>query len=165
MPSAADAPNDASRRAQPGQGPEESDPNGADPTLRLRVRFAETDQMGVAHHSVYPVWMEAGRVQWMRTHGLPYVDIEADGISLAVSGLEVNYRAAAHFDDVIAVDTRLVTVRSRLLRLEYLLTREPDGTVIATGATVHVPTDPAGRAMRLPPKWLEPMTALLESEA
>lgn len=131
-----------------------------DPTLQLRVRFAETDQMGVAHHSVYPVWMEAGRVEWMRSLGLSYVDVEADGISLAVSALEVSYRIAAHFDDLITVATSLVTARSRLLRFEYRLVRARDDALIATGATVHVPTDPTGRAMRLPPKWLEPFSAL-----
>ncbi|MEJ2666212.1 MAG: thioesterase family protein [Deinococcales bacterium] len=135
----------------------------SDPTLQLRVRFAETDQMGVAHHSVYPVWMEAGRVEWMRGLGLSYIEVEADGISLAVSALELSYRAAAHFDDLITVATRLVTARSRLLRFEYHLVRASDDSLIATGATVHVPTDPSGRAMRLPAKWLEPFAALCRS--
>jgi len=156
----ADARNDATA-----PDPTTSDRAGADPTMRLRVRFAETDQMGVAHHSVYPVWMEAGRVQWMRAHGLSYVALEADGISLAVSALEVRYRAAARFDDVIAVESRLMAVRSRLMRITYRLTREPDGVVIATGTTVHVPTDPQGRAVRMPAAWVEAFAALRADEA
>lgn len=136
------------------------------PVLQLRVRFAETDQMGVAHHAIYPVWMEAGRVQWMRAYGISYADIEASGISLAVSAMELSYRVGAHFDDLITVATRLVRARSRLLRFEYTLTRGAGTpTLIATGATVHVPTDRQGRAVRLPPEWLTPIAALVETPA
>ncbi|MEJ2356924.1 MAG: thioesterase family protein [Deinococcales bacterium] len=135
------------------------------PVLYLRVRFAETDQMGIAHHSAYPVWMEAGRVQWLRAHGLDYRTMEEGGLSLSVSAMEVRYRQAARFDDLIAVTTTLVLVRSRLLRLEYRLERDHDGTLLATGATVHVPTDRRGRAVRLPEVWLTPLTALVEPAA
>ena len=123
----------------------------------LRVRFAETDQMGVVHHSVYPVWFEAGRVEWLRTRGLSYKEMEDSGISLAVSRLEVAYRSAAFFDDEIVVTSRLVEARSRRLQFEYRLTRQADGVLIATGGTEHVPTDEAGRAVRLPQRWLTPL--------
>lgn len=132
------------------------------PVLHLRVRFAETDQMGIAHHSAYPVWMEAGRVQWLRANGLDYRLMEEGGLSLSVSAMEVQYRRAAHFDDVITVTTRLVLVRSRLMRLEYRLDRTADDALLATGATVHVPTDRRGRAMRLPEVWYTPLMALVE---
>lgn len=137
-------------------------PEHDDPVLRLRVRFAETDQMGIAHHAVYPVWMEAGRVQWLRANGLSYRSIEDDGVSLAVSELEVRFRMAARFDDLVAVHTRLVSARSRRLRFAYRLLRDDDGTLLATGATAHTPTDPEGRAMRLPEDWFRPIAALLE---
>ena len=140
-------------------------PSTESPRLLLRVRFAETDQMGIAHHGAYPVWMEAGRVQWLRAHGLSYRSIEDSGVSLSVSGLEVRYRLAARFDDLIAVDSRLVTARSRLLRFEYRLLRHEDGALLATGATVHVPTDRRGRAVRLPATWLDPIAALVEPVA
>jgi acyl-CoA thioester hydrolase len=136
--------------------PEES------PILHLRVRFAETDQMGIAHHANYPVWMEAGRVQWLRAHGLSYRSIEESGVSLAVSGLELRFRRAARFDDLIAVHTHLRLARSRAMRFEYRLTRVDDGALLATGTSVHVPTDRSGRAVRLPETWLTPIAALVE---
>ena len=72
-------------------------------TTRLRVRFKETDQMGVVHHSEYPVWLEVARIEWLRERGLSYRELEDSGISLAVSELAVTYRAAARFDDLQAV--------------------------------------------------------------
>src|SRR5690625_5733421 len=76
-------------------------------TTRLRVRFKETDQMGVVHHSEYPVWLEVARIEWLRDRGLSYRELEDSGISLAVSELEVTYRAAARFDDLLEVTTML----------------------------------------------------------
>lgn len=113
--------------------------------------------MGVIHHSVYPVWFEAGRVEWLRERGLSYREMEDSGLSLAVSRLEVAYRSAAYFDDEIEVWSTLVSLRSRLLRFEYRLTRPADDALIATGATEHVPTDRSGRALRLPDRWLDPL--------
>ncbi len=137
-------------------------PDPDDAVLHLRVRFAETDQMGIAHHAVYPVWMEAGRVEWLRAHGLSYRSIEDSGVSLAVSGLEVRFRRSARFDDAIAVHTRLVEARSRRMRFVYRLLNEDDGGLIATGSSEHVPTDREGRALRLPEAWLRPIAALVE---
>lgn len=124
-----------------------------DSVTLLRARFAETDQMGVVHHSVYPVWFEAGRVEWMRERGMSYREMEESGLSLAVSQLEVVYRSAAYFDDEIAVVSTMTDSRSRLVAFEYRLERCPDGHLIATGRTVHVPTDRSGRAVRMPDRW------------
>ena len=142
--------------------PATADPPDESPVLHVRVRFAETDQMGIAHHAVYPVWMEAGRVHWLRAHGLSYRSIEESGVSLAVSGLELRYRRAARFDDLIAVHTHLRIARSRVLRFEYVLNRAGDDGPLATGASLHVPTDRRGRAVRLPEAWLTPIAALVE---
>jgi acyl-CoA thioester hydrolase len=133
---------------------------GAQPT-RLRVRFAETDQMGIAHHSAYVVWFEAGRVEWMRGRGMSYRAMEAAGVSLAVAELQLSYRAAARFDDLLSLDTALTTVRSRKVAFRYRLWREDDGVLLATGATVHVPTDRNGAAVRLAPEYLEPLRRAL----
>lgn len=130
--------------------------------MTLRVRFAETDQMGIAHHSSFVVWMEAGRVEWLRERGMSYRRMEEEGVSLAVSGLEVAYRVAARFDDEIEVRTRLVAARSRMLRFHYELVRVGDGVLLASGATVHVPTNREGRAVRLEPRWLEPLLPHVE---
>ncbi|HEX7003423.1 MAG TPA: thioesterase family protein [Trueperaceae bacterium] len=132
--------------------------------MRLRVRFAETDQMGIAHHSAYVVWLEAGRVEWLRERGLSYRQLEDEGVSLAVSGVEVGYRTAARFDDEIEVETTLVEARSRRFRFSYRLTRTEDSALLATGSTVHVPTDRRGRAMRLPEEWLDRLLGLVGGE-
>ena len=111
----------------------------------VRARFAETDQMGVVHHSVYPVWFEAGRVEWMRERGLSYREMEASGLSLAVARLEVVYRSAAYFDDEIAVVSTLESARSRSVAFAYRLHRVPelraisaDGEWLALGAAVTI---------------------------
>jgi acyl-CoA thioester hydrolase len=123
----------------------------------VRVRFAETDQMGVVHHSVYPVWFEAGRVEWMRERSLSYRELEDSGISLAVARLEVSYRTPARFDDVITVASTLVSARSRQVVFEYRLTAQAGAVLVATGRSEHVPTDRSGRAVRLPSAWLDPL--------
>jgi acyl-CoA thioester hydrolase len=118
----------------------------------LYVRFAETDQMGIAHHSAYVIWMEAARVDWLRQHGMSYRSWEESGVSLAVSGIEIEYRAAAKFDDEIAVETKLVEAKSRRFTFEYHLFR---GTqLLAVGKSVHTPTDRSGKAIRLPQEWI-----------
>jgi len=122
--------------------------------VTFRVRFAETDQMGVAHHSAYVVWLEAARVEWMRDRGLSYAELEASGVSMAVSGLELRYRRAARFDDVLRIECHLVALRSRYGRYAYRLLNERD-ELVASGATDHVPTDRRGRAVRLPSGWLD----------
>ena len=122
--------------------------------MRLRVRFAETDQMGVAHHSSYVLWMEAARVEWLRERGISYVEMERSGVSLAVSSVNINYRAAARFDDEVEVETKLVEGKSRRFRYVYRLTRANDNTLLATAETTHTPVERSGRAIRLSREWL-----------
>ncbi|MDZ7801614.1 MAG: thioesterase family protein [Trueperaceae bacterium] len=120
--------------------------------MTLRVRFAETDQMGVAHHGAYVVWMEVARVEWMRTLGLSYAALEASGVSMAVSRIDVRYRHAAHFDDLVRIDCAMTRLRSRYARFEYDIRLEDD-TPVASALSEHVPTDRRGRAVRLPVAW------------
>lgn len=129
--------------------------------MKLRVRFAETDQMGVAHHSAYVVWLEAARVEWMRERDLSYRQIEDSGLSLAVSRVEVEYRAAALFDDELEIAAELKDARSRRVVFSYTVMR--GSQLLATGASYHVPTDRTGRATTLPADWLEPLKSLLVS--
>lgn len=119
--------------------------------------------MGVAHHSAYVPWLEAGRVEWLRERGLSYREMEDSGLSLAVASVEVAYRAACRFDDLLKVTTVLEGVRSRRVDFSYRVTRPADGALVATGATQHVPTDRSGRAIRLPERWLGPLARLLET--
>jgi acyl-CoA thioester hydrolase len=131
--------------------------------VTFRVRFAETDQMGVAHHAAYVVWLEAARVEWMRERGLSYRELEEQGISMAVSALSLRYRRAARFDDRIAIDARLVAIRSRYGRYRYRLVGE-DGALLAEATTEHVATDRRGRAVRLPERWLAAFRAELQPD-
>ena len=121
--------------------------------MKLRVRFAETDQMGVAHHSAYVIWFEAARVEWLRARGLDYRRLEDTGISLAVSAVSVQYLRSSRFDDELFVDASLTELKSRRARYHYAVYRGDE--VIATGDTLHIPVDKLGRALRLPQVWLE----------
>jgi acyl-CoA thioester hydrolase len=121
--------------------------------VNLRVRFAETDQMGIAHHSAYVVWFEAARVEWLRARGLDYRRLEEGGVSLAVSAISVQYLKSSRFDDELHVDAVLTELKSRRVRYRYLITRE--GERIATGDSLHTPVDARGRVIRLPAVWLE----------
>lgn len=129
--------------------------------MELRVRFAETDQMGVAHHAAYAVWLEAARVEWLRDLGLSYRELDTQGVSLAVTGLDVRYRRAVRFDDRLQIEVALEEARSRRLRFGYRIVRIADGALAAEATTVHVPTDRSGAAMRLPSPWLDAISGLI----
>lgn len=116
--------------------------------------------MGIAHHSAYVVWLEAARVEWLRERGLSYRAMEDSGVSLAVSGVELHYRASARFDDLLTVETVMTEAKSRRFKYVYRVLR--GDTLLAVGATLHTPTDRQGRAIRLPEKWLAKLAAGLE---
>jgi acyl-CoA thioester hydrolase len=122
----------------------------------LRVRFAETDAMGVAHHSSYVAWLEAARVEFLRKLGTPYPEIRERGFDLAVLELFTNYRRSARFDELVTVHTRVSSFKAATFQMDYLLTVE--GEICALGATVHGVVDPAGRATRAP-SWMRELLA------
>ncbi|MBI4914701.1 MAG: acyl-CoA thioesterase [Acidobacteria bacterium] len=105
--------------------------------VRLRVRYAETDQMGVVHHAVYPVWFEAARSELARAVGLPYSDWERRGVWLMLSDLHCRYRRPARYDEDITVWVRVAEVASRRVTFAYRVTG-PDGQVLAEGETRHL---------------------------
>jgi acyl-CoA thioester hydrolase len=125
-----------------------------DPTssTELRVRYAETDQMGVVYHGNYLVWCEVGRVEWLRERGLAYRDMEVSGIGLAVSEASLRYLAPARYDDRIRVVTRLEHVRSRQLVFTYVIERADDGTRLVEATTTLVSIDGDGRLTTIPPE-------------
>jgi acyl-CoA thioester hydrolase len=127
-----------------------SDLTAAAVPLDITVRFAETDLMGVVHHSVYVVWFEAGRVAWMEAAGVPYTRIAASGHHFAVTGIEVRYRAAARFGDPVQVVTRLTDLHSRRVRFVYEVRSADDQTLLATGSSEHICVDDDGRTTRIP---------------
>jgi acyl-CoA thioester hydrolase len=106
----------------------------------LRVRYAETDQMGVVHHAVYPVWFELGRSALSRACGLPYAEWESQGVFLMVAELSCVFRRPARYDQEVTVWTRVAEVVSRRVVFEYRVTG-PDGTLLAEGATRHLVVD------------------------
>ncbi len=120
--------------------------------LEVRVRYAETDQMGVAHHASYLVWFEAGRTEFIRDRGRSYAQLEADGWLLVVVEAHCRYRQAARYDEVLTVRTRLRSLGPATLSFGYELVRTADGQVLADGYTVHAAVDRAGRVRRIPAK-------------
>ena len=123
---------------------------------RLRVRYAETDQMGVVYHANHFIWFEIGRVELMRQLGFAYRDAEEqDGLFIAVVDARCRYKAPAHYDDEIIVRTRLKNVRESVVHFGYELVRAADGTLLAEGETTHIVTDSNMKTIQLPPKYLQ----------
>ncbi|MFQ5746656.1 MAG: acyl-CoA thioesterase [Gemmatimonadota bacterium] len=134
--------------------------NAVDRT-RLRVRYAETDQMGRAHHAAYLVWMELGRTSLMRRHGISYAELEASGLLLPVSRVELEYRRGARFEDPVEVRTRVAAVRSRSVAFEYeIVAADGDEMTVARGRTELVCTDAVGRPRRLPEALRETLSGM-----
>jgi acyl-CoA thioester hydrolase len=118
--------------------------------VRVRARYAETDQMGVVHHAVYPVWFEVARTALSHAVGLPYTEWERRGVLLMVGELRCRYRRPARYDEEVIVGVRVEEVASRRVVFEYRV-EGPDGTVLAEGETRHVVVDRAtGRPTTLP---------------
>ncbi len=121
--------------------------------LDVTVRFAETDMMGVVHHSAYIVWFEAGRVAWMAAAGVPYREISAAGYNFAVAEVSAKYRAALRFGDPVQVLTWLTDLRSRSLQFGYEVRHRETGQTAATGHSRHICVDDDGRTTRIP-DWI-----------
>lgn len=121
-------------------------------SVEFRVRYAETDQMGVVYHANYLVWCEIGRTEFIRWLGMSYAEIERAGIRLAVSDLAVRFHAPARYDDVVRVATTLSNVRSRAVTFEYEITNADLGTRFATARTDLVALDETGRPSTFPPE-------------
>ncbi|MGI4853092.1 MAG: acyl-CoA thioesterase [Janthinobacterium lividum] len=129
---------------------------------RLRVRYAETDQMGVVYHANYLVWFEVGRVELLRSLGIPYKQLEEEhGRMIAVVGAEVRYRAPARYDDEIAVRTSLLAMRGPVLKIGYQVVRVSDGKLLCDGKTTHVVVDRQMTKQSLPEPYLRVFQGLL----
>ena len=118
--------------------------------VELRVRYGETDKMGVVYHPNYLVWCELGRTEHIRSLGCSYRDIERSGILLTVAEATVRYRAPARYDDRIQVETLLTDVGSRSLTFDYVLLNADSGERLATARTLLVSTDAGGRVRVMP---------------
>ena len=117
---------------------------------RIRVRYAETDQMGVVYYANYLVWFEIGRTDWLRESGWSYREMEADGFSLPVIEVRCTYRESAKYDDEIDVLTTASLASLVRVEFAYEIVRCADGASLATGTTVHATLDGNARPRRLP---------------
>lgn len=116
----------------------------------IRVRYAETDRMGVVYYANYLVWCEVGRVELLRDLGRSYATLEASGVGLAVAEARVRYLAPAKFDDRIRIETTLSSVRSRAVTFDYVISHAESGLRLATAHTALISIDAAGRLTALP---------------
>ena len=120
---------------------------------RLRVRYAETDQMGVVYHSNYIIWFEVGRVELMRAMGYTYREMEADDLHLPVVEVRCRYKQPAKYDDDIVIRTSLQNVRESLIHFHYKVMRAGEEQVLAEGESVHLVMDGKGRRTRFSEKY------------
>jgi acyl-CoA thioester hydrolase len=129
--------------------------------IELRVRYAETDQMGVVYHTNYLVWCEMGRTAFIRERGLSYAELERRGVGLAVAELSARYHAPARYDDLIAVETTLASAGSRGITFDYVVVDALSGARRVTARTALVAIDSEGRPRVIPPD----VRALFESRS
>jgi acyl-CoA thioester hydrolase len=133
---------------------------------RLRVRYAETDQMGVVYHANYVVWFEVGRVETLRQLGFSYREMEQnEDCHIAVVDLRCRYKAPAKYDDEIVVRTELKNVRDSLLHFAYEILRIGDGTLLAEGETTHIVVDANLERRPLPEKYRAALSSALEKSS
>ena len=116
----------------------------------VRVRYAETDQMGVAWHGEYLAWFEVGRTDLLRGCGCTYRELEAQGLRLPVIEVQARYLRPARYDDVLAIHTRLTDVGGARVSFDYEVRREGTEGPLATGSTSHAAIDLHGRPRRIP---------------
>ena len=117
---------------------------------RIRVRYAETDQMGVVYYANYLIWFEVARTDLLRVSGWSYREMEAEGYSLPVIEAHCSYRQSARYDDELDIRARGTLLSPVRVRFNYEVVRRADEVVLAEGHTVHASLDPQGRPRRLP---------------
>lgn len=117
---------------------------------RFRVRYAETDQMGIVYHANFLIWMEIGRVELCRSLGMRYRDLEAAGVLLAVVEVDCRFHSPARYDDEVIVRASIATAGPRLVVFEYRITEADTGRLLATGHTRHVFLSSEMKPIKLP---------------
>lgn len=123
---------------------------------RVRVRYAETDQMGVVYHANYLIWFEVGRVELIRQMGLDYKSMETeDGCSIAVVEANVRYKAPARYDDEVIVRTRIAEFRGSILKFTYQVYRASDEWLLTEGFTTHLVVDKTMKRAQMPERYAE----------
>ena len=121
----------------------------------LRVRYAETDAMGIVYHTNYIVWFEVGRGEFMRQRGGDYRQFEEQGLYLPVTEVVARFLSPARYDDLVVVKTSVAEVRSRSVTMYYEVLMQETGQLLVTGHTEHFCTDREGRVRRFPRDLIE----------
>lgn len=134
-------------------------PKDPAPPSRVRVRYADTDQMGVTYHANYLVWFEVGRTDWLRHHGWTYREMEANGFQLPVIEVQCRYRAPARYDDELDVHTRATLVTPARVRFDYEVKLVEGNGLAVTGHTIHAVIGPTGKPCRVPDRVREALLA------
>ena len=119
-------------------------------SIIIRPRYCETDQGGVVHHSVYPIWFEMGRTELLRANGAVYKDLERAGIFFVMARLEVRYRQPAMYDEELELVTSCTSITASKIEHSYQLKRICDGTLLAEGSSTLACLDGQGRIQRVP---------------
>lgn len=127
-------------------------------TSVVRVRYAETDKMGVVYYAHYLVWFEIGRTEWLRDTGWTYRAMEDEGLALPVIEAHCQYKLGARYDDELEIRTRARLLSPVRIAFEYDVVRRGDGAPIAAGSTVHVTINRDGKPTRLPARFKELLT-------
>ncbi len=132
---------------------------------RIRVRYAETDQMGVVYHSNHFIWFEVGRVEFMRQLGFSYKNMEReDDCFIAVVDAQCRYKAPVRYDDEVIVRTWLKHVREKVIRFGYELRQAETGTLLAEGETTHIVANAKMKARALPEKYMKVFRDVLRTD-
>jgi len=127
---------------------------------RIRVRYAETDQMGVVYHSNHFIWFEVGRVELLRQLGFSYREMEtAGGCYIAVVDARCRYKAPVRYDDEVVVRTCLKHVREKVIQFYYELVGAADGRLLAEGETTHIVADAQMKPRKLPERYMKAFRA------
>ena len=132
-------------------------------TIQEKVRFVETDMMGVVHHSNYFRWFEMGRVEYLRQAGVFLTELMADGIVFPIIHVDCQYKASAKFDDYILIETKLEELSPVKMVFTYKVIRQSDGVLLATGSTQSVFTNDNGKITRMPSKYYEKLQTSAKS--
>lgn len=119
-------------------------------TVELRVRYAETDQMGYAYHGIFLAWMEVGRVELLRAYGHSYAEMEREGLRLPVREARMVYHAPARYDDVLAMTTFLAGITKSRMVFDTVFRRPADETLIAEGSVTLFCANTEGKLCRVP---------------
>lgn len=123
--------------------------------ISFRVRYAETDQMGVVYHGNYAQYLEMGRVEWLRSKGISYKNMEENGIMLPVVSLSLNYKKSAFYDDLISVETRLKKTPSVRIEFDYVIRNEKQEILVEANTVLVFVDKKSKRPIRCPKNILE----------